>query len=65
MARVRRRKWDGRVFAAAVLAAGAAVTTLPVLGADHFWFSKQSVFNVTSKNAEIAPQLLEFLAINL
>jgi hypothetical protein len=35
------------------------------MGAGHFWFSKQSVFDVTSKNAEIAPQLLEFLAINL
>ena len=56
---------QSHAFAAALSTAGAAVTTLPVMGAGHFWFSKQSVFDVTSKNAEIAPQLLEFLAINL
>lgn len=56
---------QSHAFAAALSAAGAAVTTLAVRSAGHFWFSKQSVFDVTSKNAEIAPQLLEFLANNL
>lgn len=56
---------QSQAFAAGLLAAGAEVTTLPVMGAGHFWFSKESVFDVTSKNAEIAPQLLEFLTFNL
>lgn len=48
-------------FAQRLRQAGAAVQTVPVLGAGHLWFSSEDMTDPTSHCAYVAPRLLAFL----
>ena len=48
-------------FAVRLRQAGAQVTTVPVLGAGHMWFSSEDMRDPTSHCAYVAPRLLAFL----
>lgn len=56
---------QSETFAAALANSGAAVRTLPVARAGHFWFSQESPSDAVSRTGAIAPKLLEFLGKNL